>query len=219
MNNLIIAAHPDDEVLGCGGIIKKFSKTQNFYVLILTDGTNTRYKKSFAKKLRENALCANDILGTKDVIFENLPNQNLDNIPLTKVIKTIEKYLYKYEPNHVFTHSNIDLNQDHRIVHKASLTALRPIIGQKTKKVYSYFVNSSSEWNMLESYRPNTFIDIKNEIKFKKKAMEYYSSECRDYPHPRSSKAIEIYSNYFGLSSGFEFAEPFKLMLNISGDL
>jgi len=199
--------------------MKKYSSEENFYVLILTDGTATRYDKECAKTLRKNALEANSILGAKEVIFEKLPNQNLDSIPLTQVIKTIETHIKKINPYRVFTHSDLDLNEDHKIVHKASVTALRPVLGQSVKKVYSYFVNSSSEWNMFQSFRPDTFIDIKKEIGFKVNAMKCYSSECRDYPHPRSAKALKVYSNFFGISCGMEYAEPFKTILNISGEL
>ncbi|MEA3314784.1 MAG: PIG-L deacetylase family protein [Campylobacterota bacterium] len=215
MTTLIIAAHPDDEVLGCGGIIKKFSKKEDFYVLILSGGADTRYDKSMENVLKNNAKNANKILGTKEVFFENLPNQKMDTIPILEITQITEKYIAKLQPTRVFTHHIGDLNKDHQIVAEATFTATRPIVGQVVKEVYSYNVPSSTEWNFIEGEKvfiPNTFIDIKKELDFKLEAMECYESECREYPHPRSIKALKAHSNYWGLVSGYEFAEPFKLI-------
>lgn len=219
MTNLIIAAHPDDEVLGCGGIIKKFSDKEDFFVLILTAGADGRYEKSMEQTLIDNAKEANKILGTKDVFFENLPNQKLDNIPIIEVTQIIEKYINKLKPDRVFTHHIGDLNKDHQIIAEASFTATRPIVGQIVKEVYSYNVPSSTEWNFIEGERvfiPNIFINIENEIEAKIEAMKCYKSECRDYPHPRNPKSIKVHSNYWGLTTGFEFAEPFKMVRKIN---
>ena len=221
MNNLIIAAHPDDEILGCGGIIKKLSDTEDYYVLILSGGADTRYDKSMESVLMQNAIEANKIVGTKEVFFENLPNQKMDNIPILEVTQIIEKYINKLKPNRVFTHHIGDLNKDHKIIAEATFTATRPIIGQIVKEVYSYNVPSSTEWNFIEgdnSFIPNIFIDINEQIEYKLKAMQCYKSECREYPHPRSIKALKAHSNYWGLISGLEYSEPFKLIRKL-GDL
>jgi len=215
MINLIIAAHPDDEVLGCAGLIKKYSKKEDFYVVVLSGGADNRYEKSMEDVLKQNALKANKILGTKEVFFENLPNQKMDNISILEIIKIIEEYIDKLKPNRVFTHHIGDLNKDHQVVAKATFTATRPIVGQIVKEVYSYNVPSSTEWNFIEGEKifiPNIFIDIKNELDFKIEAMKCYTSECREYPHPRSPKSLKSHSNYWGLVCGFEYAEPFKLI-------
>ncbi|MCF6330699.1 MAG: PIG-L family deacetylase [Sulfurimonas sp.] len=215
MKNLIIAAHPDDEVLGCGGLIKKFCDKEEFYVVILTGGSDTRYDKSMENILRDNAIEANQILGTKELFFENLPNQKMDNIPILEVTQIIEKYISKIKPDRVFTHHIGDLNKDHQIIAEATFTATRPITGQIVKEVYSYNVPSSTEWNYIEgekTFIPNIFIDIKDELDIKLEAMKCYKSECRDYPHPRNHKSLKAHANYWGLISGFEYAEPFKLI-------
>ena len=215
MKNLVIAAHPDDEVLGCGGIIKKLSDKEEFYVLILTGGADTRYDKSMENVLKDNAIKANKIIGTKELFFENLPNQKMDDIPILEVTQIIEKYIAKLKPDRVFTHHIGDLNKDHQVIAEATFTATRPIVGQVVKEVYSYNVPSSTEWNFIEgekTFIPNIFMDIKDEVDFKLKSMECYESECRDYPHPRNPKSIKVHANYWGLISGFEFAEPFKLI-------
>ncbi|MBF0329974.1 MAG: PIG-L family deacetylase [Nitrospirae bacterium] len=219
MKNLIIAAHPDDEILGCGGLIhKSFNQGDESYVLILTGGAETRYDKEMEKALRENAVKANFKLGTKEVFFEDLPNQQLDTVSLLSVTQIIEKYIDKILPEAVFTHHIGDLNRDHQIVSTATMTAVRPIPGQIVKKVYSYFVASSSEYNLLfceRTFAPNTFLNIRDEIDCKVTAMECYQSECRPYPHPRSGEALRSYAKYWGLSVGVEYAEPFVLVRDL----
>lgn len=215
MINLIIAAHPDDEVLGCGGLIKKLSNQEDFYVVILSGGADTRYEKSMENVLRENAIKANEILGTKEVFFEDLPNQKMDIIPILEVTQIIEKYITKLKPDRVFTQHIGDLNKDHQVVAEATFTATRPIVGQTVKEVYSYNVPSSTEWNLVEdrnNFIPNIFINIKEQVNSKIDAMKYYESECRPYPHPRSPESLKAHSNYWGLVSGYEYAEPFKLI-------
>ncbi len=220
MKNLVIAAHPDDEILGCGGTIAKLCNSEDFYVLILTGGAEGRYSKDMEKQLHDNAISANKIIGTKEVFFEKLPNQALDSIPLTSVIQIIEKYVNRLKPETIFIHSSGDLNKDHRIVFEAGVTAARPMPEQIIKKVYTYFVASSTEWSRNEEqFMPNTFVDIKNTIEKKITAMKCYLSECRSAPHPRSPEALTIYASYLGISSGYEHAEPFQLIQNISGDL
>jgi len=217
--NLIIASHPDDEVLGCGGFIKKYSNIEDCYVLILSCGADTRYDKSMEGILKNNSLKANKILGVKEVFSENLPNQTMDNIPILQITQMIEKYIHKLKPQRVFTHHIGDLNKDHQIVAEATFTAARAIVGQIVQELYSYNVPSSTEWNFIEGEKvfiPNVFIDIKSELTFKLKAMECYDSECRDYPHPRSIKSLKAHANYWGLISGMEYAEPFKLIRSLS---
>lgn len=220
MKTLIIAAHPDDEILGCGGYIKKYSTVENIEVLILTNGCNTRYDSDMINQLQRNALLASNHLGSYKIHFEDLPNQGLDSIPLTKVIKVIEKHLQRFRPNKVFTHHFSDLNLDHQIAYKASITACRPIPNQHVLEIYSYFTPSSTEWNQtgtLDRFEPNWILDISSEIEFKLNAMKEYKSEVRDYPHPRSIEALNIYSKYFGISHGLLAAEPYQLIRKVSG--
>lgn len=215
MTNLIIAAHPDDEILGCGGIIKKYAKTEDFIVVIMTGGAEGRYSGEMEEILRKNAEEANAIIGTKELFFESFPNQKLETVVLSDIIQTIERYISTFKPNRVFTHFANDLNKDHQILAEATFTATRPIVGQVVKEVYSYNVPSSTEWNMTDQskiFLPNVFVDISSEINYKIEAMKKYPSECRAYPHPRSPEAIRVHANYWGLTGGLEHAEPFKLI-------
>jgi len=215
MTNLIISAHPDDEVLGCGGLIAKNSYKEDFYVLILTAGAEGRYGKVKEQKLRQDAIVANKLLGTKKVFFANLPNQKLDNLPIIDITQTIEKYISIIKPHRVFTHHIGDINKDHQIIAEATFTAIRPMAGQSVKELYSYNVPSSTEWNNIEGEKifiPNVFINIQDSINKKLKAMKKYTSELRKYPHPRSIKGIKAHSKYWGVISGFKYVEPFKLI-------
>ncbi len=223
MKHLIIAAHPDDEILGCGGIINKLKKKGlDSYVLILTGGAETRYAKDMELVLKNNAYEANKLVGTKEVFFEELPNQQLDTIPLLKIIQAIEKYIAEIKPEIVFTHHGGDLNKDHRLVYEATITAVRPIVGQMVKRIYSYYVPSSTEWNFIEGdkvFVPNVYIDIKEEVDTKIQAMRCYACECRPYPHPRSPEAIKAYAQYWGITVGIEYSEPFKLIRGVGINL
>jgi len=215
-SNLIIAAHPDDEILGCGGIIRKKAKAGvDSYVLILTDGSSKRYSHSQKVTLKNNALSANETIGTKKVFFENLPNQGLDTIPLLQIIRVIEHHIDNLNIDTIFTHHGGDLNKDHRIVYEATITAARPLPEQKIKHIYTYNVASSTEWNSFgpkDIFIPNYFMDIENEIEDKIDAMKCYKSECRKYPHPRSPESLRCHAGYWGLMAGMKCAEPFHLI-------
>jgi len=216
MRHLIIAAHPDDEVLGCGGtIINRVRQGDEVFVAILTDGAITRYKKGMAKVLRKSALDSAKILGVSKVIFKDLPNQLLDSIPITRVIKAIEAVMAEVKPDLVYTHDKGDLNRDHAVIYEATLVAMRPLPGSKVKKLFTYFVPSSSEYNDVDEkcvFIPNVFVDIKAGIDKKIKAFACYKSERRAYPHPRSPEALRVYAKRWGIQAGIEYGEPFRLI-------
>lgn len=220
MKTLIIAAHPDDEVLGCGGLIINSVKRGDEVVLsVLTDGSGTRYKKKMAGVLRSNAMKCARMLGISKVIFKDLPNQLLDTVPVTKVIKEIENIIKETGPDIVYTHDKGDLNRDHAVVYEATLVAARPLPGIKIKKLFTYFVPSSSEYNDVDekdAYIPNVFVDISGSIDKKIRAFACYKSESRAYPHPRSFKALKIYAQKWGIQTGIEYAEAFRLIREIS---
>lgn len=216
MNILIIASHPDDEVLGCGGaIIKHVKNGDKVYVLILTDGAIGRYKKSMVATLKEHALKCSEALGVSRVIFKNLPNQSLDTLPITKVIQDIEEVLRMVKADIIYTHDKGDLNRDHRIAYEAALVAARPIPGGRIKRLLTYFVPSSSEYNDVDAeniFLPNIFVDIGPEMEKKLKAYSCYKTEIKPYPHPRSIEAMKVYAQAWGVRVGMEYAEPFRLI-------
>lgn len=211
---LIIAAHPDDEVLGCGGSIAKFSKEGiKVTVAFLADGESSRGNSknydNLILKRRQNAKKALNILGCSSIEFLDYPDNRLDSIDLLTLVKSVEKLIYKYKPLTIFTHFQNDLNIDHQITHKAVMTACRPQPNFCVKNMFFFEVPSSTEWNTRESFIPNYYIDITKSLNTKIKSLGHYNTEMRKYPHPRSIKAIENLAHYRGSSVGLKAAEAF----------
>jgi LmbE family N-acetylglucosaminyl deacetylase len=225
MNSLIIAAHPDDEVLGCGGTIARFTnEMKDVFVAILGEGITSRYNKrehadvSTLETLRNSSKRVSEFLGVKELFLYDLPDNRFDTIPLLDIVKIIEALIDKVKPSTIFTHHGGDLNIDHSIIHRATLTATRPVAGQSIKQVYAYEVPSSTEWafdQFSQVFRPNVFIDIGTTLEKKIKAMELYESEVHPFPHPRSPEALRALAMRWGAAAGLEAAEAFDLIREI----
>lgn len=217
----MIAAHPDDEVLGCGGVIWLHRQAgHQVHLLILTDGAGGRYDAEQTAGLQKASQACAQYLGAASLHNAGLPNQKLDALSLGQVIAAIEDRVYRCKPSRVFTHHPGDLNLDHSIAYRATLTALRPLPGAFTRELYTYFVPSSSEWNQHqphEAFLPNVFVDIGEALEHKIKALQFYQSEVNDFPHPRSPEAIRAHAAHFGLQVGLPHAEPFCLVRRIGG--
>ena len=218
---LVIAAHPDDEVLGCGGAMARFAAEGcEVYTLILGEGVTSRDKErdraereNEITELKKQAENANKILGVKKVYAFDFPDNRFDSVPLLDIIKTIEKIKGDVQPDCVFTHHQGDLNIDHQITFKAVVTACRPVKDESVKEIYSFEIPSSTEWNAPSSltyFMPDYFVDISKCLKVKINALKEYETELRDFPHPRSLKAVELNAKQWGVKMGFEAAEAFK---------
>lgn len=219
MKVLIIAAHPDDEVLGCGGTIAKYANGKaDICICILTEGATARYGENMVSELKESALKAFKILGVKEMQFFGLPDERLDQIPFIDVIKPIEKLIKKIEPEIVFTHHRGDSNTDHQIVFKATIAATRTLRKSSVNKILCYEVPSSTEQAppFLEyAFQPNVFVDITDTLDKKMEAMSAYQSEIGEYPHPRSTEALTITAKHWGVKVGLKAAEAFMLVREI----
>lgn len=216
MRILVVAAHPDDEVLGCGGTIASLSKEHKIKVLILGEGVTSRKgtdKEPELRELRKASQKANAILGTHEVSYHHFPDQRLDTVPFLEIVQTIEEHLV-FNPDTVFTHSVHDLNLDHTIVARAVLTATRPIASKNVKSVLSFEIPSSTEWAFGQngSFQPNVYIDITETIGNKIAAMTEYVGEMRGFPHPRSKQGIRALAMYRGSAIGMGAAEAFELV-------
>ena len=221
-NILIVAAHPDDEVLGCGGTIAKLTSDGiRVNVLFLADGESSRKNiKNLQKKIierKENAKKALKILGCNSVKFLNFPDNRLDTVDLLSVIKKIEDYIEVIQPYAVFTHFEKDLNIDHQVAHRAVITACRPQPNYCVKELFFFEVASSTEWNLSKVFMPNFFVDITKTLSLKKKALRVYEKELRNFPHPRSIKLIEAQAHLRGSSVGCKAAEAFIIGRKIYG--
>jgi N-acetylglucosamine malate deacetylase 1 len=216
---LVIVAHPDDEVLGCGASMAKWSNDGNdVHVLIMAEGATSRDKvrdrKKKDKELRhliESAESAKKIIGIKSVEFFNYPDNRMDSIDLLNIVKSIEEHISKLKPNMVVTHHSSDLNIDHQIINQAVMTACRPMPSQTVRSILSFEVPSATGWNSISTnvFSPNLFEDISKTINLKIKALNAYSSEMRKWPHARSIEAVDALAKWRGSLVGYKFAEAF----------
>jgi LmbE family N-acetylglucosaminyl deacetylase len=207
---LIICSHPDDEILGCGSTARKHVLAgDEVYCLILGEGALCHGITQ--DELMEQSLKAGKIIGFTDMFFEDYPDNMMDDIPLLDIIQTIEPYIDNIKPEVIFTHYRDDLNIDHRITFQACLTSVRPGI-TTVREIYSFEIPSSTEWQFPNSFNPNYFVDISATLNNKLKAMRCYKSELKEYPHPRSLRAIHGRAGYWGQCSGLEYAEAFEVV-------
>ena len=219
---VVIAAHPDDEVLGCGATIAKHSANgDKVHVLILGEGMTSRPSKE--KKdvitLRQSAQKANDLLGVTSLTLHSFPDNRMDSLPLLEIVNVVESFIEKYSPSIIYTHFKDDLNVDHRLTHQAVVTACRPQPNFFLMDTLLFFeVPSSTEWQVPTSFQPHWFIDISKTIDKKLHALTYYETEMRSWPHARSIKAIEHLARWRGATVGVEAAEAFILGRRIEHD-
>ena len=215
---LIIAAHPDDEVLGCFGTVAKMVKEgDEAYTLILGEGKTSRdeqrsieNKKAELNILNQEIEKANSVINIKKTFIENFPDNRFDSVDLLDIVKAILKVKEEIKPDIIFTHYENDLNIDHQITYQAVVTATRPMEDESVKEIYSFKVLSSTEWNYPLSFSPDLFFDISETIKLKKEAMKQYNSELCQFPHPRSIEGIELNAKYHGMRVGKAYVEAFK---------
>jgi LmbE family N-acetylglucosaminyl deacetylase len=224
-NILILAAHPDDEILGCGGTIaRRVQEGHRVAIVIFGEGITSRYarrdqaRKEDIEKLHAASLEAGRVLGVNEVRILDLPDNRFDTVPLLDVVKKMEALIGEFTPSTVFTHHGGDLNVDHSIIHRATLIATRPMAGSLVREVYSYEVSSSTEWSFgeIESvFNPTTFVEIAGTLETKIKAMAAYESELRIFPHPRSPDALRAKARHLGSVAGVQAAEAFRLIRKV----
>jgi N-acetylglucosamine malate deacetylase 1 len=219
---LVVAAHPDDEVLGCGGTIASLADDGwHVHVLIMAEGITSRDdSRNRARKSKEltalakAAHAANNALGAASVTLKDFPDNRMDSVDILDVVKAIEEWVSKYKPSLVFTHNAGDVNVDHQIIHDAVVTACRPLPGSSVKELLFFEVPSSTEWRPATSrpvFAPSVYYNIAKQLPKKLKALKAYASEMRPFPHPRSLKAVEALAIWRGASSGHDAAEAFAI--------
>jgi len=221
---LVIAAHPDDEVLGCGGTIARLISNEcQVHVLILGDVTTSRYQKMTGeeawkkKEYKSEADLAAELLGVSSLIRADFPDNRFDTVPLLEIVKHIEKARERVRPDLILTHDYVDLNIDHKITHQAVVTAFRPNPNEHNLRIMAFETLSSTEWQDQAAavFRPNCYVDISRFLPKKLAAMKCYKSELRDSPHPRSLEAIDNLAHKRGFESCVEAAEAFRIIREI----
>ncbi len=219
-NVLVIAAHPDDEVLGCGGTIAKHVDTgDRVDVLIMAEGLTSRdvardrdAAGNALTDLARSAHEANRILGVTSLELLDFPDNRLDAVDLLDIVKTIEAAIARLQPSVVYTHHAGDVNIDHRRIHEAVIAACRPMPGQPVKQLLFFEVASSTEWQTPHSaphFAPSVFVNIASTLDRKRAALACYASEMRAFPHPRSLQGVEALAVWRGCTSGYPAAEAF----------
>ena len=218
---LVIAAHPDDELLGCGGSIAKYINNGVLVkVLFLGEGSTARYDDPSCKEAKaaialrnSRAVKALGVIGVTDFEFYNLPCGRFDQIPIIEINKIIESVIRQFNPDTVFTHSEGDSNNDHKIVYRASIVATRPCGENIVNRLFCYEVLSSSEWSYTSAFLPNYFISLtESQLRAKWSALECYETEMREFPFPRSWEGVKNLAVKRGMQAGIEFAEAFQLV-------
>ncbi len=222
MRVLCVAAHPDDEVLGCGAFLAALADAgHHVEIAILGEGVTSRawlegkdveaQLDSLHSAVRDVANC----LGAKGVRNLNLPDNRFDTMPLLEIVRMVEKIVDDFRPDMVLTHHSGDLNVDHEITNRAVLTATRPTEQCKVRRILAFEIPSSTEWSfgqLERSFSPNLFCDVSLTMGRKLKAMEMYATEQRCFPHPRSRKALLAIARRWGSVSGFTMAEAFEIV-------
>lgn len=216
MKVLVVSAHPDDEILGVGGTIKRHSQEgDEVTTLIAVEGFSMRYSEEQGQRLRDQSRRAASVLGIADVTFGNLPDQKLDTVPLIQVIAEVEKAVKSFRPELIYTHFGGDVNHDHNTLFRAVQVAARPYSAPWVREILAFETPSSTEWAMPAlqgSFQPQVFMDITATLDAKIKAFCCYENEVREAPHPRSPSSLRARAQTWGSYVGVGAAEPFQVV-------
>ncbi|MYL35602.1 PIG-L family deacetylase [Pontibacillus yanchengensis] len=211
---LVIAAHPDDELLGVAGTLKKLIKEGHTVISTIV----AKGRKEEEHKMKQKMKQANKEIGIKEVKFLEYENLKLEQLPLHTLTKEIELLINLYQPQIIFTHHYGDVNRDHQKVFEAVLTAVRPIPGQSPIDLITFETVSSSEWNIQtndKTFKPNYFVNVTDYMDDKIKALKSYEVEMRNFPHPRSYDGVRYLARVRGMTVGVPYAEAFELIRRV----
>ncbi len=221
MTVLVVAAHPDDETLGAGGSIARWTaEGREVAWLVLGEGSTSRSAgddpaaAAAAERQRSDCRAAAEVLGVTDVSFAGLPDQRFDRLDLVDVVALVQAEVDRVQPTVVVSHHRGDLNRDHRITAEAVLVATRPVGSTSVRTVLAFEVLSSTEWAFDPStaFNPNLFVDVTAHLEAKVAALASYSGEVRELPHPRSEEAVRALARLRGSTTGVEAAEAFQIV-------
>ena len=222
---MVVAAHPDDELLGLGATMHKLIKEQGaiVHVVILGEGITSRSDtrdiekwKSVLEEHHANINAAGGHIGYKSIHTYNFSDNRFDSHALLDIVKVVEKEKEEFKPEIIFTHNAGDLNIDHQLAFQAVMTATRPMVDEVVNTIISFETSSATDWQYNshpEQFRPNYYVGISEEdLQAKLEAMSEYKFENRPYPHPRSLKALRTLAEYRGYTSGSQMAEAFEIV-------
>ena len=213
---LVVAAHADDEALGCGGTIARHVQEGDaVHLVLMADGVHSRRGSSesdLARRIEASKL-AQSILGVSSSQSLELPDNKMDSIPLLEIVQKLESILEEIQPSIIYTHHHGDLNVDHRLTHAAVMTACRPLPDSSVREIYGFEVLSSTEWAIQQTspFLPDYFVNIAQHLRTKLDALEAYAEEMRNPPHSRSMAHVEVLAHHRGYSVGVHAAEAFEV--------
>jgi LmbE family N-acetylglucosaminyl deacetylase len=218
---LVVAAHPDDDVLGMGGTIAVHAlRGDAVRVVCITDGSSSQYPGDEATRLRKNyeARQAADVLGVAEYVHLDFPDMRLDTVPHVELNAVVEEHVREFHAEVVYS-PHPDVNRDHRAVFDSASVASRPTPGQSVRMLLTYAPTSSTEWTPAGTnwFIPNWFVDVTETLERKLAAFACFATELRDYPHPRNERALRAHAEFYGATVGCVHAEPFVLVRNIDG--
>jgi len=219
MNILVVAPHPDDEILGCGGIIKrKVMEKNSLYVLIITRGTPKLYSEKGLENVRKEAINAHRLLGVNETVFFDFHAPELDITSTAEIVREITTVIKRFGINEMYIPHRGDIHSDHRVVANACYVAARPVNNNTVKSVFAYETLSETEWAPPfgdDAFIPNHFVDVTNYFNDKLLAMECYKSQIKTFPNPRSLDALIALASFRGATVGVERAEAFMTIRTI----
>lgn len=223
---MIVVAHPDDEVLGCGATLRRLIvEGKSVRVVVLGEGSSCRYPRHMINseevqqeiaQRRSYAEQSFAVLGVSDVVYGELPCGRFDTEPVIDIGQQIEQQIVDFQPDTLITHCGHDANSDHRITFNAAIAATRPIPGSCVKTLLSFETPSSTEWRFVEVFRPSLFVDVADYIDSKIKAFDcYMPTEGKPFPFPRSAEGLMTLARYRGMQSGIACAEAFEVIRSV----
>ena len=224
---LVVVAHPDDEVLGCGGAIARHADGgDDVHILILAEGATSRdgrrqpgKRRGELQSLAAASRRAAKLLGAKPPRLANFPDNRLDSVDLLDLVRAVTVSVEAVKPRIVYTHHGRDLNVDHRLVNQATLTACRPLPNSPVRAIYTFETVSATGWNdphTFAPFRPTRFLDVSAFMDVKRRACECYQAEMRPFPHARSIEAVEALARWRGATVGLPAAEAFEVIREIA---
>ena len=216
---LIIAPHPDDEILGCGGLVSKYSgEGRKVYVLVVTRGTPKLYSEERIVNVRREALQAHTLLGVTETVFLDFHAPELDITSQAEIAGSISSIIQRFAVDTIFIPHRGDIHSDHRVVYNASIVAGRPVAGSTVKNIYAYETLSETEWAAPfgdDAFIPTHFVDVSDTFDKKLEAMSCFKSQLKPFPNTRSLEAIEALAKFRGATVGVLRAEAFMTVRTV----
>jgi LmbE family N-acetylglucosaminyl deacetylase len=216
---IVIAPHPDDEILGCGGLMSKYAKEgREVYVLVITRGTPKLYSDDRIINVRKEALEAHELLGVKETVFLDFHAPELDQTSQAEISMEISKVIKRFAIDTIYIPHRGDIHSDHRVVYNASLVAGRPVNGSNVKNIFAYETLSETEWAAPfgdDAFIPTHFVNVTDTFEKKLEAMACFKSQLKPFPNTRSLEAIEALAKFRGATVGFTRAEAFMTIRTI----